>query len=896
MLLRRLRLVNYGGIYNGMGLYEIDIDFTRCKNRLILIKGDNGTGKSTIENALKPLPDENSSFIQGRDACKEIEYFDEFTNIIYKIQFYHEYKSNGTRNTKGYIQKIIVSTGNITELNPSGNITSCKNVIYEELQLDPNYITLTQLSNTKRGIADLRPADRKRYVNAILNNTDVYNDMHKKLSKKSTSYKSLMNSIIAKLDNIGDITQLSLTLKGITDSIDKIEDQINKFIELKARSEGALKTIDPDHTIEQEITIFLTELEKYQSKKHETEKELHQIYVTNKNRKLELEYRQTDVEDLEEKLNNAQNEMSIIKSQITTILETRQVESDELQVKTAKLRSLNSDESIEEVKEIKDRLNNRKYQIEKRWGFIVDIKNMTREEFISCINNLKITKEIIDYLPQEVFRNNEMYYRNRIDSINKLIYDLDRDINNTRKEYEEVLIKESKLSVLSKRPINCEIDSCPFVREALDIKRSDMKSSLYYNDKLKKLEEQKESYITEVNDIQSNILPKYMELKNIRNTYENNRGIFVKVKLGFDTFDNFLAILQNHDSYHQVISMLQSLLDYSNDLEEYKTIDKSIMEITSKFDKLSSQEEFISILVNDINKLQSQLDTDNNKINSMNSRLKELNFMIEDFKERIDIISNIIGCHDMISSCDEAIDVLNEEIDRNRSNIDKIQKIKKDIADMGSAITDLTKRLVPLKTQRDDIKFKLEMSKQYTSELEDYKAKYNQIETLKYYSSPTTGIQLLFANMYLNKILNNANEILSRLFSGQFALLPLIITETEFRIPVAVKGGINHDDITSMSSAQISLISMIISISLLSQTSTKLNIIVGDEIDAPFDSENRREFINILYQLMGLVNSSQCVLISHNSEIPLDNCDVILLRSENDMISNGNIIWNYNNR
>ena len=96
-----------------------------------------------------------------------------------------------------------------------------------------------------------------------------------------------------------------------------------------------------------------------------------------------------------------------------------------------------------------------------------------------------------------------------------------------------------------------------------------------------------------------------------------------------------------------------------------------------------------------------------------------------------------------------------------------------------------------------------------------------------------------------------------------------------------------------MSSAQISLISMIISISLLSQTSTKLNIIVGDEIDAPFDSENRREFMNILTQLMGLVNSSQCVLISHNSEIPLNNCDVILLKNENDVITEGNIIWSY---
>ena len=81
MLLKRLKLVNYGGIYNGMGLNEIEIDFTRCQHRIILIKGDNGTGKSTIESALKPLPDDNSSFIFGKDAMKEIEYIDEFTRI-----------------------------------------------------------------------------------------------------------------------------------------------------------------------------------------------------------------------------------------------------------------------------------------------------------------------------------------------------------------------------------------------------------------------------------------------------------------------------------------------------------------------------------------------------------------------------------------------------------------------------------------------------------------------------------------------------------------------------------------------------------------------------------------------------------------------------------------------
>ena len=212
---------------------------------------------------------------------------------------------------------------------------------------------------------------------------------------------------------------------------------------------------------------------------------------------------------------------------------------------------------------------------------------------------------------------------------------------------------------------------------------------------------------------------------------------------------------------------------------------------------------------------------------------------------------------------------------------------------MNVNISELKTQLEPLKKEREALKYKINLSMEYDKEYKEYNSAYSKIETLKYYCSPTTGIQLLFANMYLNKIMENANNILCKLFNGAFALLPLVITESEFRIPVAVNGGINHDDITSMSSAQISLISMIISISLLSQTSTKLNIIVGDEIDAPFDSENRREFINILTQLMSLVKSSQCVLISHNSEIPMANCDIILLRCENDIISEGNIIWSY---
>ena len=53
-----IHLTNYIGIYNGMGLYDINIDMTRCQNRITIIRGDNGSGKSTLINLLMRYYDE----------------------------------------------------------------------------------------------------------------------------------------------------------------------------------------------------------------------------------------------------------------------------------------------------------------------------------------------------------------------------------------------------------------------------------------------------------------------------------------------------------------------------------------------------------------------------------------------------------------------------------------------------------------------------------------------------------------------------------------------------------------------------------------------------------------------------------------------------------------------
>ena len=877
MLLKRLKLLNYGGIYNGLGLNEIEIDFTRCQHRIILIKGDNGSGKSTIESALKPLPDDNTSFIAGKDAMKEIEYFDEVQNIVYSIRFVHECKGS-SRTTKGYISKGL-SGSTMVELNPSGNITSCKDIIYEELQLDPNYIALTQLSSTKRGIADLKPADRKRYVNAILSATDVYNDMYKVLGKKASNLKALVQSVAAKIDNIGNVVQLEQSIKSLDERISEFESAIERQTEIMNKEKGMLQSIDPDNKIQERIDRLKSSLEEYQVKRNEVDKELRKIYtkypdIVTMNITPEL------VTELKSKLIELSNQASSINSKISMLMESRKADSTELQAKTAKLKSINSAGSLSDIKKLKRELNDKKAIIESRWGNIINLNNITVDEFISIY---EVIKEMINVISTTnvITSNLDTEYRNCLSEIEDIENNIELLINHNNK----IASAEDKVFILEKRPVSCKDDTCPFISDALKAKSllDDMLAIRKYSKSISQLNRDKDALQDRLNDIDNS--------KYLYKLYTANQRVLRFLNFGFDTFEDCIYHLKTNSN--NILVTLRGVIDYANDIEEYKKINQTLTDIENKYHALSSQEDFINMIVSDISRLQNQLNEDTNTITELNNTLDSINSDFKRISLTVDLYDSYLEKTATLNNLDDSIRILKEEIETNRNNIDKLQKINEDLEKLEVNIAKLKEELKPLREERESLNYKIKNSIEYTEELNKYQSMYEKIDTLKYYCSPTTGIQLLFANMYLNKILANANRILSGLFGGIFALLPLVVTESEFRIPVAVNGGINHDDITSMSSAQISLISMIISIALLSQTSTKLNIIVGDEIDAPFDSENRREFIAILYQLMSLVKASQCVLISHNSEIQMSECDVILLKNDNDIITDGNIIWSY---
>jgi DNA repair exonuclease SbcCD ATPase subunit len=241
----------------------------------------------------------------------------------------------------------------------------------------------------------------------------------------------------------------------------------------------------------------------------------------------------------------------------------------------------------------------------------------------------------------------------------------------------------------------------------------------------------------------------------------------------------------------------------------------------------------------------------------------------------------------------------------------KIQfsKIRDDIAEIKDSVDRLNRKrhemdqanaeIKPLKESRDQLVYSIKRAEEYDAELQDYQGRYNTIETLKKYSSPTSGIQTIYMNLYMNKTLEMANDLLKYLFNGYLELLPYVINEDEFRIPVKHGNGMISDDISSCSTAQICMISMVVTISLSLQSSGIFNIFRFDEIDGGLDTDNRLYFFDTLKRMCSELGIQQMIVISHSIESNMNGVDVIKLATPSNIeydLSGVNVIYDYNRR
>ena len=146
--------------------------------------------------------------------------------------------------------------------------------------------------------------------------------------------------------------------------------------------------------------------------------------------------------------------------------------------------------------------------------------------------------------------------------------------------------------------------------------------------------------------------------------------------------------------------------------------------------------------------------------------------------------------------------------------------------------------------------------------------------------------------LYMDKTLNMSNQLLQMMFGGELQLLPYVINENEFRIPVQnLSTNLITDDISNCSTSEKCMVAMIMSFILAFQGSNIYNIVRLDEIDGGLDQYNRSIFPQILNNIMGILNIDQCIIVSHASESDMSDVDIISLTPVSHETMKGNVIF-----
>ena len=884
------------GIYNKSGIKEIEIDFSKCLHRIIYIIGQNGSGKSTLLNSLNPLPDVPSIYLDGEDGYKELLYI--HGDIMYRIKIlYPVYSNNNRAATKAFFTQI--DDNGEVELNSNGTVGSFKDIVYSKFNLDPNFVSLTHLSVEDRGLVERKPADRKKFVVSLLESVEIYNDIYKTLVKRSSTFKSFINSITSKMDSIGDENKLLLDKNAADQRYAALMEQRSSLEQNIASSRATISLIDPDNKIRESYDITLKEYNEIKHNLSILESTIPDIGI------VDLDHAVKEYADLNAEITSLSSRLESVDDSIKDIILRREEESKMIFMKNQRYQSMIENSNIEKLKKSITEYRKKIYEYQlifKKIGIKEGI--LTKDEYITILNLLENIRTTIVNIKGYATNKSILYVCDCILDNVSVSIDLERvsdeysridsDIQNKKEEISYYNGLLDRVKILDNRPKECTISECSFIKDALDAKDKKPEDNIlrltkYISDLVQDLNNKSE----EVSFYQL-AFRVYSDMNGIIRLINSNRSLLDKTSIGkrFSDITTFISRVKNNDPFND-IQEIYSYINYANIFELYELDNKTLSKLESSYEAAKSQEGLID-------DLQKEIEDLSKKVNDITSQLEEkqkdkldLQKQIVDHKQRLDEINNLISILRRIKELNSSKQNYESQLRLVSDNIEKISKEIDNINKYEGTLKGVNSELIPISQMRDNFTFSLTKLEEYKQELQEYQDKYNLIELLKKYSSPTKGgIQTIFMQLYMDKTLSLANQLLGMLFNGDIELLPYIINENEFRIPT--RSNITNlvtDDVSNCSTSEKSMIAMILSFALAFHGSQTYNIVRLDEVDGGLDQANRAIFPLILDSIIQMLQIEQCFIISHSSESDMSDVDVISLTPVSNETIKGNVIF-----
>lgn len=877
MKLLSIRLENYIGIYNGRGDNILEVDLSQSTSNIVIIRGSNGSGKSTLLKALSPLQDDNTAIIPGMEGKKTLRYL--YNGEVYEILYVHPVKNDGSR---GQVKMQVYKGMNRVELNPTWNVTSGKDIIFDLFNLDANFLTLSQLSSEDRGLADKKPAERKKFVNSIINGIEVYNNMYKVITKKYSTFKNMINTISSKIRQIGNIEELNARFINISKQVEDVSSERDKAVIEASKIDAEIGILTRDNNLEEyyKINEEIRDNIDYISASKSQVIDLSKGELTNENLYELKDIIDNSLRTFDKDISKWKSEEAVANAKIESISREKDEAFNSLQTKITKRGTLLdggfSDSDLTLYKDTKAKIAELENDIN---SLNSSIKNLSEAEALvnamemivpvldSLYNGLDATtkKEKYDFVKTTL--DNDGKYVDQTVELSRTYNEISRTVGELESEVLAYEILFDKAKSLALRPKECKIDDCSFVKEAIEASSKHPEKRI--NDINKEISESKTLLKSLEKDIES-----YKELYDFNKRFTNLHGMVLSfrkllekspVDYIIDPYQ-LLASLDHMEKLMIDFNQIRGIFNIITTKSNYEEIIESLKEPAAKYE---ANKALIDELDSDIASLKDKLTTIDNRLMAEKDAISETVTDISLTEFKIEVYTK---CKSLVDEC-IGLDTRNEELQAQINSLSdialKVKTLDTRMAEAKSRADRLNNDLNAILNERDKIASNKTLLEDYIRDLDLYNKNFSILETIRYYLSPTTGIQTVFMRTYMGNIILKANELLSLIFNGQFIIQPFVINEAEFRIPCLGNGLVN-DDISSMSTSQICMISMILSFAILSNSSTDYNILKLDEIDGGLDTENRIQFIGLLKQLISMVGCEQCFLISHNMEYDAD--------------------------
>lgn len=802
--------------FKSKGLVGIlDCDITFNDEKIILITGPNGSGKtSLLKQITHPLSSHDrinrlKNGVEEAETQMEIDFYGNEYKII------HIYTRTKTSpKVLSYLWKKV--NNDWVNLVENGLPTNFKSMVEKEFDYYDHLFPVLNIGSHNRGMIDMTNNERLEYLKKITKE-DILSKIKENVNSKYTEYNANGKYISNEISKIGDLDELIRRMEILNNESIRLTQERDNLMKKKAKLSGE--------------NLDTTELEIELKNKKESIRVIKSVYDELKK-----------FDDINKSYNDIIGELEKENVGIDTKLEY--IGNDILKINEELLTIENSDVNIDG----KDDLLKRKEKIEEE---IKDNKFPDISE-----DELKYLLDVIEKLPKLLDS------IERTDRFKKyLIHGIDNDKNKIHKEIikceNNITDYQHKLDELSfsknllnlSVPDDCKITTCQLrleheqQMEKYNIQNTYKNEIQKYREKYDKLNEEYSIRIDDnviLSSFYTILGDKDRFIRNI-NEYGNFRiEDFIEKKIVSD-----FNIILNNNLFH--LKSLRDLESINKELSRINMIEEAIskgyldrkIKLNEEISKLEIEEKDLSaqrgIIANKIKMLQRLDITDDLKSVSV----KDLDHMYEKMYSKIPEleteINTIQNKEKELILLDEEIKKKNVEMKENTEAFFDCKNESKRISNLEKEFTDIQNHLIKLKSLRDIV------SKSLPAKIMD---------------------------SYLYDVSKLVNYLLEDIMNVRFD------TSEGVEIICNIRGEERPANVLSQGERSMLSVALLIAF----KKSLKWDIISIDEGSAALDEFNKDRFINLVTKFIESIDTIGQVFIVSHDIVVADGMDMKILR------------------